>query len=248
MSDSIDLGKAFSHLFDDPDWGTKTVLGAALGMVPILNFSLIGYELRMIRNVVKGETRPMPAWDNLGEMFMEGLQLGLARLLLSLPMVLFIIVPLFSFFFVPFFMAALAGSMSEAEAERFVGPLMGGWMLTAMLCCGIGLIISLALGFVFPAMTANFSRRGTFAACFDFHELFGFIRRNPSNYLMVWLASVLAGLLVAVIYSGIAAIPCLGSFLALPVIAAGMFFNYMVSGHALGQALAFDQPESSVMV
>jgi hypothetical protein len=105
----------------------------------------------------------------------------------------------------------------------------------------VSMAYSFVLGFVIPAVTANYARQGTFASCFAAREILDFIRRNFSNYLMVWLAGFLAGLGFAVVYMFVAFIPCLGTLLAFPVSMAAVFYIYMVNGHALGQALALDK-------
>jgi len=234
MAESIDIGKAFSHMFEDEDWTTKTIVGAVLSIIPIVNFIVIGYELRLIRNVSKGEARPMPGWEDMGDLFTEGLQLGLARIVITLPIVVIVVFPMFAFIFSIFFLPLFAGSASEAEIERMIGAFMGLGMLGMFGCIGVGMLFSLLLGFVLPSVTANFSRKRTFVSCFEAGEILGFIRRNFSNYFMVWIASILAGVLFSFIYLFINFIPCVGSLLAIPASAAGIFFIYMVSGHALG--------------
>lgn len=240
MAESIDVGKAFSHVFEDEQWTTKAVVGAFLSIIPIVNFIVIGYELRLIRNVSRGVTRPMPDWEDMGDLFMEGLQLGLARIVFSLPLLAFFFVPLLGFWFSIFLLPVFAGSASEAEIDQMIGPLMGLGVLGMFGCFGIGMLFSLLLGFVFPAVTANFSRKPTFAACFEFNQILDFIRRNISNYFMVWITAVMAGIVVSFVYMFLYFIPCFGQLLMLPASAGGAFFIVMVGGHALGQALALD--------
>jgi|SRR3990172_5033683 len=243
MTGSIDIGKAFTHLFEDVDWLTKTAIGACLSLVPVLGFTVIGYELRVIRNVSKGESRPMPTWDDFGAMFMDGLQLGLARLLLALPAIALFFVPLFALFFFPVIGSIIAegSARTSAEAERIASLAFGIGMLAATVCCGGGFLYSLALGFVYPAMTANFTRHGAFAACFNFPEILAFIRRNGTNYLTVWVAGLLAGVVYSTVFSVLYVIPCIGPLLALPLSLVGLFWIYMVTGHAVGQAMALDK-------
>ncbi|MEK6575353.1 MAG: hypothetical protein AABZ58_13680, partial [Chloroflexota bacterium] len=68
MTASIDIGKAFTHLFEDADWLTKTAIGACLSLVPVLGFTVIGYELRVIRNVsrVLRSLRHPLHWPHVG--------------------------------------------------------------------------------------------------------------------------------------------------------------------------------------
>ncbi|MBM4422569.1 MAG: DUF4013 domain-containing protein [Chloroflexi bacterium] len=244
MNDSVDMGKAFMHLFDDKDWISKTAVGACLSMAPILNFAVVGYELRVVRNVSSGEPQAMPQWDDIGKMFTDGLQLALARWVLALPLTIFICLPLAAFFGFPFIAAIATESAPNADVDRAMGLSFGMGMMLFLLCGGVAAIGSLALGFIYPAMTANFLRHGTFAACFNFPQIVGFIRRNASNYITVWVSAILAGIVYSMAASIVYLIPCLGSVLALPLSAAGVFWIYMVTGHALGQALAFDKPES----
>jgi hypothetical protein len=245
MAESIDIGKAFSHMFEDEEWTTKAIIGAALSIIPIVNFIVIGYELRLIRKVSQGEDRPMPTWEDMGDLFMEGLQLGLAQIVLTLPIALFFLLPLFGFWFSIFLLPVFAGSAPEAEIERMVGAYMGLGMLGMFGCFGIGMLLSFLMGFVLPAVTANFSRKRTFASCFEVSAILGFIRRNLGNYFMVWLSTLMAGVVASFVYTFLYFIPCFGQLLLLPAAAAGTFFIYMVGGHALGQALALDKGEAA---
>jgi hypothetical protein len=238
MEKSIDIGKAFRHLFDDPDWKTKMLLGALLVIVPILNFVVMGYEVRVIRNVSKGEGRPMPAWDDFGGLFSDGLQLGLARLVYILPTLIFIL-PFFFLFFLPILLAIVTGGDSDA-LDRLFGAALGIGFLIAFAGFGLTMIYSVLVGLLMPAVTAHFVKRNTFAACFELRAIFDFIRRDVSTYLTVWVASLLAGLAVAGVYMVVNFIPCIGSLFAIPVSMAGGFFIFMVNGHAIGQALALE--------
>lgn len=240
MDKSIDLGKAFTHVFEDPDWVTKALLGAAITIVPILNFATAGYEVQVVRNASKGEPRPMPTWDDIGGLFTAGLPLALARIAVALPATIVILIAAGSIFMVPFFAAFVVPDLDSAEGERTMVMVMGFWFLLFFGGLVIGSAFSFIVGFLFPAMTANFVRRGTFASCFEVREIFDFVRRNSANYVMVWLAGVLVGLLFAAVYMFIAFIPCMGPLVGFPLSLAALFYYYMVSSHALGQAMALD--------
>lgn len=239
MTDSVELGPALRHLFDDEEWITKTVIGGLLAAVPILNFVVIGYELQMIRNVSKGERRPMPAWDDFGRFFTDGLQLGLARIVYGLPLLL-LLAPLFFIFFLPFLVVVISGGRDSEATDRLMSLVLGGTMLLGLLAFGAAMAYALLIGALLPAVAANFVKRGTFAACFELRAIFSFIRANFNNYLMVWLTGIVAGLAVYAIYFALNFIPCIGFLFALPVALAGGFFILMAAGHALGQALALE--------
>jgi len=240
MNKSIDLAKAFNHVFEDDDWLVKVMIGCLVCLVPILGFAAVGYELQVVRNVAKGQARPMPSWDDLSTYFLNGLQLGIARLVLVLPAIVGIFFAMATLFLVPFSAIFLTSDLDSSAGERIMGIVMVVCMLIFFAGLLFGMLYSLVIGFLLPAMTANFARRGTFASCFAVREIFDFIRRNSSNYLMVWLAGILAGLIFAVVYMVVNFIPCLGALLAIPLSLAGVFYIYMVNGHALGQAIALD--------
>jgi hypothetical protein len=241
MENKVDISKAFQHLFDDPEWVTKTIIGALLTVVPILNFVVYGYEVRVVRNVAKGQQRPLPTWDDFGGCFTDGLYLGLARIVYGLPMLVFL-VPFFFLFIMPLVGALAAGNSDSHTADRIFGLLFGLGFLLMFLSLGLMMIYGLLLGFSFPAITANYVKHGTFASCFDFKSIIAFIRTNFNNYLMVWLTGLIAGLVVGAIYMAVSFIPCIGTLVGLPLFMAGAFFILMASGHALGQALAYAAP------
>jgi len=239
MENKVQIDKAFGHMFDDPEWVTKAIIGALLLVVPILNFTVYGYEVQVIRKVSKGEARPMPNWDDFSSFFTDGLYLGLARLVYGLPM-LILVIPFFFLFIMPLVGALAAGNSDSRQADQIFGLLFGAGMLMMFLSLGLMMVYAVLLGFAFPAITANYVKHGTFASCFDFKAILAFIKTNFNSYLMVWVAGLLAGLAVGAIYTVLNFIPCFGLLFALPVALGGGFFVLMVSGHALGQALAYE--------
>jgi hypothetical protein len=87
---SVDFGRSFTFVTEDPDWIKKILIGgvftlacAVLVGVPFV----LGYFSRTLRNVVAGEARPMPEWDDLGGIFNDGLRLTAVYLLYTLGIV-----------------------------------------------------------------------------------------------------------------------------------------------------------------
>src|ERR1041384_3082730 len=81
----MNLNSSLSYIFEDDDWAAKVGVGALLMLIPIVSFACVGYEARVIRGVARGERRPLSAWDDFGTLFLDGLKLGLARWIYSLP-------------------------------------------------------------------------------------------------------------------------------------------------------------------
>ena len=243
MNKTFDFGKTLTHAFDDPERVSKVGLGALIMLAPILNFAALGYEVRVIKNVAKGEPRPMPKWDDIGALFMEGLWLGIANLILALPIIVVVFGVMFLYFFGIFSLTFL--DLRSDQVERIMssaGPVI---LLFGAGLCGSLLVYGLALGFVYPAIRATYARRGTLASCFDFRAHLRFIRDNPGNYLMAWLATLLGGIILQFAVMALYIIPCFGQLLLLPVAGVGSFWLVMVSGHAVGQVMALEEAGSA---
>jgi hypothetical protein len=232
---SIDIVGAATHLFEDPEWVMKALVGGLLLGIPIVNFAAIGYEVRLTRNVSQGQKRPMPAWEDFGGLFQEGLWLGIAQFLLALPIIVLFVLPM-----VLFFGAVMVASANEAF-EDIASNVLGLGMVGFMGLCGLGLLYALVVGFVSPAITANYVRHGTLAACFDVGQLTGFIRRNGADYVLAWVATLLAVIAISVATSAVGVIPCLGTILIIVIAIPAGFWALMVHGHVVGQVLALDE-------
>jgi hypothetical protein len=236
----MDIKSAIYYIFDDEDCVPKVGIGALLLLVPVLGFAAFGYEARVIRNLVRGEAQPLPTWDDFGTMFMDGLWLGLARFIYSLPIVALLVCSVAVT--VPYFY--LAESESQMQ-ERL--PLI------LMVCGGAFLILVIyaaILGFFSPAMTIQYVRRGTFAACFDFGAIFRLIRRNFGDYLTLWAViigiNLVLGLILFVVSFFINIIPCLGSIAQILLINATTFWVLLIAGHLQAQLIRADDARGAV--
>src|SRR5262245_5622387 len=88
---SLDFGRTLGFFFQDPNWVQKLIVGSLftlLSFVFIGGVFIAGYAVRLIRRAARGETYPLPEWDDLGGMFMEGVMAIAAYLLHILPCIL----------------------------------------------------------------------------------------------------------------------------------------------------------------
>ena len=84
---SVDFGRSFTFVTEDPEWVKKILIGGVFTLACALLVGVpfvLGYFSRTLRNVVAGEARPMPEWDDLGGIFNEGLRLTAVYLLYTL--------------------------------------------------------------------------------------------------------------------------------------------------------------------
>ncbi|MEM8531841.1 MAG: DUF4013 domain-containing protein, partial [Chloroflexota bacterium] len=90
----MDIGKAFSYVFDDERWVTKVLLGGLLFLIPIVGqIALSGYMIKVAKNVVRNHPQPLPeVFDNFGETIVQGLYAFVINLVYFIPYILLAIV------------------------------------------------------------------------------------------------------------------------------------------------------------
>ncbi len=218
---SVDFGRSFTFVTEDPEWVKKILIGGAFCLACALLVGVpfvLGYFSRTLRNVVDGQPRPMPDWDDLGGLFNEGLRLTAVYLLYTLG-ILAVLAALGCLLALPF----LALSRSGRDVE---GPLaaLGGLGIVAFY--GLLMLGSLALAVYLPAALARSALRGTVADGFAWREILGFIRANLGNYLLALVIYLLASFLSQ-----------FGMLLCCVGIFPAVFWGYMVLAVALGQAV-----------
>lgn len=229
----MDIGKAFGFVFEDEEWVSKILLGAAITLIPIFGgFALMGYAVAVVRNVMAGQPRPLPTWDNLGRYFMDGLMFWVATLIYALPL-LILICPIALVWLLP----AFAG-----EEEDLVTILAS---VAGIVSVGLGCLAALygiLLALLTPVVQIRYAETGEIGACLRFGEIFRFLFANVGSIivsqLLVWVAGVVVGSVVGGLGAVLAIIPICGWILAaalgllmLPVSVWLMVF----SGHLYGQ-------------
>lgn len=225
----MDFGKAFTFFTQDPNWISKFAIGALIVLIsPFLLgipfVLLVGYQLAQTRLVMEGETNRLPTWDNLGTLFMDGLNVAVALLVYSSPALL-----LFCIGFAATLLPVL-GSGSDEIAGALVGLGFGIW---ALLLCLI-LILSLALAFVTPALNVQYVRHGTLGSLFRFGEVLQLTRDNLGDIVLAWLALIVANLVLQLVI-GVSAITICGPFILGLV---GPIWFLAATGHLYGQIAA----------
>ncbi|NLE75673.1 MAG: DUF4013 domain-containing protein [Chloroflexi bacterium] len=187
----MDVAKSFTYMFEDEEWPRKILVGALfmlLAMVVIGAPFVYGYALEVVRRVARGEARPLPEWDNLGQKFSDGLVAWVIFLIWSLPAAVVL-----GFLMVagvaPYFFIA-----SEETALLFGCVSMLIWTVAMALLLVWGLLLAAAS----PAIITRYALTGRFSAAFELREIWQFTRANVGNVLVVllviWAASTLAGL------------------------------------------------------
>lgn len=177
---TLDFSRAFTFIFQDPDWVKKTLIGGlfyVLSFVLIGAFIVFGYLAQLVRNVIAGKQHPLPEWDNIGGYLVEGLKLFLVGLVWYLPFIFVLILAI-----IPLAM------FENTEAE---GP------AAALFSCGIGLVVVMAMvvAILVPAAMVLAMARQRASAAFEFRTVFSFIRANAMNYVLVIVVYLVTNML-----------------------------------------------------
>lgn len=178
---TIDLDRSLRFFFNDPKWVSKLLIGSLfylLAFVFVGGLVIAGYMMEVIRRSARGEAYPLPEWDNIGRMFIEGATVVGAYLAIILPTVLVFMVP---------FVAM--GTLAEGQDAS---PVIGLMMAALMLVVFVGYI---AVLLYFSAAVVRMALERRFSGAFDFAENVAFLRRNLKNVILAVLFYMLASFL-----------------------------------------------------
>ena len=211
----MEIGSAFSYMFQDENWIKKILIGGIVALIPIVNFAALGYLVQVIRNVRDGQALPLPEWDQFGAYFKSGLMLALIYLVYLIPV--FIVSCLQSV--IPMAMEGLGSQGEDITAALGI--------VTACLSCVSGLW-GLLVGILFPAILVRYAEVGTFGCGFQFGDIIAIIKANIGSYIIVLLLTWVAQGIIAP----------LGLILCVVGVIFTMFWAYLVTGNLVGQYAA----------
>jgi hypothetical protein len=213
----MDIGKAFTFVFDDEDWIVKILIAAAILLVGILLGILVipaivagallaGYSVEITRRVIQGDPQALPEWDNWGEMLADGIKVIVIGIVYALPIIVLSIC-----------LGIPMGILAE-DAEGLVS------LLSVLLSC-LNFLWAIVMSLLLPAAIAFYAAAGELSAAFRFGEVFAFVRDNLKTYLITFLMSWVASFV-----GGLGSIVCgVGVLVTSP-------YGWMVTGHLYGQA------------
>ncbi len=237
----MDIGKAFGFVFEDEQWFTKILLGAAIMLIPIFGqLAVVGYVIAVIRNVMAGHPRPLPAWSDLGRNFMDGLMVTLANLVYGIP-IWIIMCPITFVWLLP-----MLGPIIGGENSDVVGTLTATFTGVAGLLTAGGVCLASLFGILLtllqPVLQIRYARSGQLGTCFQVGEVFRFLFANIGPIiiatLVLWGAGLAVGIAMSVVGTVVSLIPCLNIILAfvVPLLALPLsMWVSVIGGHLYGQ-------------
>jgi hypothetical protein len=198
----MDIGGAFSYVFEDEDWIVKILLGAAIMLIPVFGqLALSGYGIAILRNIKAGKPRPLPAWNNLGDFFMDGLMFWVIRMVYGIPIFVLLC---------PIMFVGVLPALG-AENEDLLAILAGVAGVVALGLTCLIVLYSILVGLLMLVVQIRFAETGEIGACLRFGEMFGFLFSNIGpvilTQLVIWAASVILMSVAGTLSLGLLALP-----------------------------------------
>ena len=231
----MDIAKAFTFVTEDEEWLTKIGIGALISFVSFLIIPiplLVGYMVGVARNVMNDEPKPLPKWDDWGQLFQDGLAIIVAQLVYTLPFWLLTCFAMFS----TLGFSALGEASEEAAAAGIIGTF-------ALVGC-LTLLLMVALFFLSPAIVIQYLRTNDLKAAFRFAEVIEIARSKMSHILMAFLATFGFAMVMGMVTLVLSVIPCLGQIAGTLISIVLSPYMSVVSGHLYGQIANIESPKS----
>ncbi len=226
----MDVAKAFTYFSEDDRWMGKLGIGVLISFFSFLilpAFLLYGYAVGITRNVMNGEKRPLPEWDDIGTLFQDGLAMFVAGIVYTLPFWLLTCIA-----FVTTIGFSGLSEATEMSEDAFAAGMLATWGLVSCLL----FLFMLAFFFISPAIVIQYVREGELAACFRFGQVLAIVRDNFADILIAGLTPFAVSIVFSMVFGTISiVIPCLGWMVSfLLSIALGPYLT-AVTGHLYGQ-------------
>ncbi|MBX2998423.1 MAG: DUF4013 domain-containing protein [Caldilineaceae bacterium] len=222
----MDIGRALTFFTEEERWIEKTAIGAlVLLLSSLLSFVLVGalgffivmgYSVRLMRNVQQGVRPVLPEWDQWGEDLVRGLKLFVVGFVWALPIILV-------------FLPVLFGSIMVDQ-----GGAAEGFGVMLILCgtC-LSLIYGLFIALAQPGFTIAFARDEKISSGLQFTPIWQWTRAHLSDVVIVAIVYVVGGLIIGTVAGIAGAILCgIGLLVTLPL---GQLVIYYFQYHLFGQ-------------
>ena len=210
----MDLAKAFSFVFEDPDWVQKIVIGGLIALIPVVGQLLVfGYMIGVARNVIRRNPQPLPEWSDFGQLLVDGLYMFIISIVYTLPIFVLMCLVLFP-------TLALGGAFSNGEELNAIG-------VSGIVCFGcFSALYSIAVGWFFiPAASVRYADTGDLMSALRVGKVLDLTRTNPLVFLMALVIYIVASFVAS-----------FGIVLCGVGVLFTQFYAQCVTGHAYGQA------------
>lgn len=181
----MNLGKAFTYVFDDPDYIKKVGIAALMSLIPIFGtFVVLGWGIEITRRVIRGEARPLPEWTDYGRYFTDGLKAFVVILVYLLPVILLN----------SCLQLAMIPLQNSSSGDVMAMAISGIALVSACL----SIILGIGTGLMLPPALAIYAETGQIGAALRFGDVIALLRANFGVYVLtlvgIFISSFVAGL------------------------------------------------------
>lgn len=209
------------------------LIGGVLAIFGFLLFPIFfvqGYLVRVVRVAVEGGDEP-PAFDDWGDLFVDGLKLFVVTLG-------YVIVPTILLFVAIFAFVGTAAVSSGAPGEVNPGALAGASIVGVLLLL-VAMLLFLVVSYLLPAAVANFARHDDIGKAFEFGTVLD--AAFSADYFVAILFAILLGLIIGVV-TFILSVIIVGLILVPFISFYSQVATYYLFGRGYAKALGLDGP------
>lgn len=169
-------------------------------IIPIAPYIILfGYGAQIAKQILNNESPRLVAWDDWGKLFKDGLKVFGARMIIGLPILIFVIPFVIVSFIFPF--------MMETANPREVENILPIYFLIMFGSICFIFPISLVMAVIIPAAEMQVIESDDFSALFRFKEWLKIFRANISGFIaafgIYYLVSMILIFAVQIIFATI---------------------------------------------
>lgn len=223
----MDIGRALTFFTEEERWVEKTTIGTlvllvssllSVVLIGVLGFFIVmGYCIRLMRNVQQGVRPVLPEWDQWGDDLVRGVKLFVVQFVWALPIIVLVI---------PMILGGIIADSSYGGGEFFG---------VSLLLCGSCLVVLYALFMLViqPGYTIAFARREEISDGFRLTEIWQWTREHMSDVAIVAIVYLVGSLIISTVASIVGTVLCIiGLIVTLPL---GQLIIYYFQYHLYGQ-------------
>lgn len=192
----IDIKEIFNFPFKDAEARKHFLIGTLVSIsafiIPILPYFLLtGYAVQIARQVLRGESPRMVAWEDWGGIFKDGVKVFGVRIIYSLPIIILVLPLMITSFILPWVMS----NSGNPESDPFFLIFMGVFALTMCLIIPVSIISAVFI----PAAEMNVIDKDEFSAGFRIREWWSVFRANLSGFIAAFAIYYFASMALAIL-------------------------------------------------
>jgi hypothetical protein len=188
------LGDAYNYtvkLFKDIG---RLVILIVLNIIPIVNFIVIGYFARVIRESPRSEAPP--PLEKYGDLWIEGAKIFVVSLV---------------YMIVPIVLVSVGAASAIVAGALFP---FGGLGIVGSALVVLGLVLIFLIMIIALMAIVNMVKRGRLGAAFDFDQILSKIRAVGWARYILWIVVIFV---IGLVLAGLSAIPFIGWLISLVI-------------------------------